>query len=158
MNDIRTRQALVFEAVRAQDANDEWIVEAIDDDREGEVYVARFSGPGAADRAAEYAAWKNSGVPATTDQNVEPCSGLEDIARRTDATFANLIVRAYLDASDEVRAVIDTMSRICVDPKTDPQDCDSALDTLTDALFPQMHKGEFGIDLSDVKVIPSPGG
>jgi hypothetical protein len=37
---------------------DEWVVEAIDHDSEGEIYAALFSGPGAQGRAEEYATWK----------------------------------------------------------------------------------------------------
>lgn len=35
-----------------------WRVEAINHDGDGEAYLAVFSGPGAKERAAEYAAWK----------------------------------------------------------------------------------------------------
>ena len=35
-----------------------WRVEAINHEGDGEVYVAIFSGPGARERAEEYAAWK----------------------------------------------------------------------------------------------------
>jgi hypothetical protein len=38
----------------------DWRVEAIDFDNEGEIYVAIFSGPGARERAEEYAAMKNA--------------------------------------------------------------------------------------------------
>jgi hypothetical protein len=38
----------------------EWRVEAIDRDSEGEIYVAMFSGPKAKQRAEEYAAWKST--------------------------------------------------------------------------------------------------
>ena len=37
----------------------DWRVEAIDDEREGAVYVAIFSGPDAKERAREYAGIKN---------------------------------------------------------------------------------------------------
>ena len=37
----------------------EWVVEMIDHASEGECYAALFSGPGARQRAEEYAAWKN---------------------------------------------------------------------------------------------------
>jgi len=40
---------------------DEWRVEAVAYDRDGEVYVTIFSGPEAKERAHEYAAWKNRG-------------------------------------------------------------------------------------------------
>jgi hypothetical protein len=51
-----------YEAIPARDTAGEWVVEAINHDNDGEVYMARFSGPHAEDRANEYAAWKNSGI------------------------------------------------------------------------------------------------
>jgi hypothetical protein len=36
-------------------------VEAINEDQDGEVYVAIFTGPDAELRASEYAAWKSAG-------------------------------------------------------------------------------------------------
>jgi hypothetical protein len=41
-------------------ANDEWRVEAIDYDKDGQIYVAIFCGPQAQARAEEYARFKNS--------------------------------------------------------------------------------------------------
>ena len=40
----------------------EWVVEAIDREGEGDVYLAIFSGPAAQERASDYAAWKNHSV------------------------------------------------------------------------------------------------
>ena len=51
---------LVYECVQSKAEEDEWIVEAIDYGSEGEIYAATFSGPGAEERAGEYAAWKNA--------------------------------------------------------------------------------------------------
>ena len=44
-----------------QDSNyaDEWRVEAINFNAEGECYIVIFSGPNARERAEEYAEWKN---------------------------------------------------------------------------------------------------
>lgn len=50
---------LTFEVAQARDAIAEWIVEAIDEVNGGEVYMTRFSGPDANQRAQEYADWKN---------------------------------------------------------------------------------------------------
>lgn len=48
---------------------DEWHVEAIDHDSEGECYVTSFVGLKAEERAKEYAAWKNgSSVSASPSQ------------------------------------------------------------------------------------------
>lgn len=44
--------------LKASRSNGEWVVEAIDAECDGEVCVAAFSGLGAKERAAEYAAWK----------------------------------------------------------------------------------------------------
>ncbi len=43
-----------------------WRVEAIDYDGDGTTYAATFTGPGAEERAKEYARWKNRGVSALT--------------------------------------------------------------------------------------------
>ena len=91
-----------------------------------------------------------------THQNGASDNGL-DGNRMTAETYANVHLRAYLEASDEVRGVIDAMARICADKDADPDDRASALDTLTEALFPQMHNGELGVELDAVKVIPSDG-
>jgi len=49
-----------YEVVQSAGAVNEWRVEAIDHESEGEVYVALFSGPNAKQRAEEYATWKSS--------------------------------------------------------------------------------------------------
>lgn len=38
----------------------EWVVEGFDSEGDERVYVAKFSGPGARERAIEYGVWKNS--------------------------------------------------------------------------------------------------
>lgn len=38
----------------------EWVVEAFNEDGDGDIYVAMFSGPEARVRAIEYARWKNN--------------------------------------------------------------------------------------------------
>lgn len=40
----------------------EWVVEAINEEGDGEIYIAAFSGPEAKERAVEYAAWMKSSV------------------------------------------------------------------------------------------------
>ena len=40
----------------------EWIVEAIDEEGSGEMYIAAFSGPDAKERAVQYAAWMKTPV------------------------------------------------------------------------------------------------
>lgn len=51
---------LFYECQKSKSCIDEWVVEAIDYDSEGEIYAATFSGHGAQERAEEYAAWKNA--------------------------------------------------------------------------------------------------
>ena len=45
--------------LKASRYNGEWVVEAIDAEGDVEVCVAAFSGLGAKERSAEYAAWKH---------------------------------------------------------------------------------------------------
>lgn len=49
---------MCYEVVESRQYSGHWHAEAIDDD--GRVFVAVFSGPNAAERAHEYATWKNS--------------------------------------------------------------------------------------------------
>ena len=58
-----------FEVARARNTNDEWVVEWIDHDGEGEVEAARFIGRRARERAEEYADWKNK--PAWSSRSPE---------------------------------------------------------------------------------------
>lgn len=57
-----TSTQLQWELVESPDSmdGDEWRVEAIDYESEGECYVTIFSGPSAEERAREYLAWKQS--------------------------------------------------------------------------------------------------
>jgi len=48
-----------YTLVKDRTTMDTWRVEAINEHRDGEVYVAIFSGPDAEQRAHEYADWKN---------------------------------------------------------------------------------------------------
>lgn len=50
---------IVYEAFLSGRNLDEWKVEGVDYDHDGQVYVAIFSGPAAMIRAEEYAAFKN---------------------------------------------------------------------------------------------------
>ncbi len=56
-----TQTKLEYEVIEDRKYPGDWRVEAINRDGDGEVFVAIFSGPDAEARAAEYAAWKNSG-------------------------------------------------------------------------------------------------
>ena len=60
--------------------------------------------------------------------------------------FAEMF-RAYMEASDEVQAVIKSMARIINDADATTDEVDAALVTLHEALFPSHHDGELGIDI-----------
>ena len=60
MKNCPAETTTTYEAVPAKGAVNEWLVEATDEASEGEVYTARFSGPGAEQRATEYAQWMNA--------------------------------------------------------------------------------------------------
>jgi hypothetical protein len=49
-----------YEVVQSRDSPDEWRVERIDHEGDGEIEVTIFSGRDAAVRAKEYADWKNA--------------------------------------------------------------------------------------------------
>ena len=49
-----------YEVIESKQSPDEWRVEAINYNIEGEVYGAIFFGPDARSRAEEYAAWKSA--------------------------------------------------------------------------------------------------
>lgn len=48
-----------YEAKRSR-FEGEWVVEAINMDGDGEIYVTVFAGPESKKRASEYASWKNN--------------------------------------------------------------------------------------------------
>lgn len=48
-----------YEVVKSDTMMDEWVVEGIDYDSEGEIYATIFSGPKAEERAKEYAEYLN---------------------------------------------------------------------------------------------------
>jgi hypothetical protein len=52
---------MTYEVVQSRDSPDEWRVERIDYESDGEIEVTIFSGRDAAVRAKEYADWKNAG-------------------------------------------------------------------------------------------------
>ena len=56
----QVKTKLEYEVARSTQDPDEWRVEAIDYDDEGQVYVAIFAGPEAEDRAREYAKFKSA--------------------------------------------------------------------------------------------------
>ncbi|MBI1885428.1 MAG: hypothetical protein HYS09_03815 [Chloroflexi bacterium] len=55
----KTKTKIQYQVAQSQGAMDEWRVERIDYESEGEVSVAIFSGPKAKERANEYAPFKN---------------------------------------------------------------------------------------------------
>lgn len=63
--------------------------------------------------------------------------------------LATKFLRAYLECSDAVQAGIREMLDVIADPETDNDDRHMALVTLADALFPNPHKGQLGMDLEE---------
>lgn len=61
------------------------------------------------------------------------------------------VFRAYMEASDEVQAVIRDMCELINCAETDPDDREAAVETLVEALFPISHGGELGIDIGDLR-------
>ena len=51
---------LRYELVQCEGSVNVWRVEAIDEENEGVIYMALFSGPDARAKAQEYAAWKSA--------------------------------------------------------------------------------------------------
>jgi hypothetical protein len=49
-----------YDVARSEEAPFDWVASAVNDEGDGEIYVAVFSGPRAKERAAEYAEWMNS--------------------------------------------------------------------------------------------------
>lgn len=98
-------------------------------------------------------------MSATTNHDAGSCGHAFDPAHRDRAkAYASIHFGAYLEASDEVRDVIDAMARICADPGADPEDREAALDTLTDALHPFLASdGDFGAEFEVVKCLPADG-
>jgi hypothetical protein len=56
-----------YEVMRSRGIVDEWRVEAIDYEQDGQVFVTIFSGPDAERRAKEYAEWRNATKGATRE-------------------------------------------------------------------------------------------
>ncbi len=69
--------------------------------------------------------------------------------RMVTTTFAE-VFRAYVEASNEVQAVIREMCLIYNDSESDSDERDAAIATLVEALFPVSHNGELGIDVNDL--------
>ena len=63
------------------------------------------------------------------------------------------VFRAYLEASDQVQAVIRDMCELINCAETDPDDREAAVETLTEALFSTSYDGELGIDIGDLRKV-----
>jgi hypothetical protein len=57
-----------YEVKQSEDRAGDYIALAVNEDSNGEVFSALFSGPEAKKRAEEYAAWKNSELEVTGEQ------------------------------------------------------------------------------------------
>jgi lambda repressor-like predicted transcriptional regulator len=71
-----------------------------------------------------------------------------DIERLTLLQAAKYL-RAYVECSDEIQAGIREMLEILNDPSIDEDDRDMTLATLADALFPDPHDRDRGVDLAE---------
>jgi hypothetical protein len=90
-----------WECAPSRWTRDEWVVEAIDHESEGEIYAALFSGPGAQARAEEYATWK------TWRDLAEPvCEGDDDEEEEADGLIAGRRVISKPGAAVEVTELI----------------------------------------------------
>ena len=74
-----------------------------------------------------------------------------DANRLMSEQFAKVFTRAYLEISNELQDVVKQMCQIAEDPDVDVDDRESALITLTEALFPSSHDGDLGIDISALR-------
>jgi len=74
-----------------------------------------------------------------------------DIDRPAGALFAKVFAEGYLEASEAVKEVIESMSRIVNDPAADEDERSAALDTLVDALFPPRRPEDLGVDLESLE-------
>ena len=72
--------------------------------------------------------------------------------RIVSESFAQ-VFRAYIEASDEVQAVIRDMCEVINCAETDPDDREAAIVTLVEALFPVSHNGGLGIDIGDLREV-----
>jgi predicted XRE-type DNA-binding protein len=72
-----------------------------------------------------------------------------DINRPAGTLFAKVFAEVYLNASDEIKEVIESMSKIVNDPAADDEERNAALDTLVEALFPPKHPDNLGVDLEE---------
>ena len=68
-----------------------------------------------------------------------------DINRPAGALFAKVFA-VYLNASDRIKEVIESMSKIVNDPAADEEERNAALDTLVEVLFPPRHPDHLGVD------------
>jgi hypothetical protein len=52
---------MTYEIMPSREHQGDWIASAVNDEGDGEMYLAFFSGPRSQQRAEEYAEWKNTG-------------------------------------------------------------------------------------------------
>ena len=64
-------------------------------------------------------------------------------------------LQAYLECSDEIQEVVRDLVAVLNDPHTTNEDREMTLATLADALFPNPHEGQLGMDLEESECIGS---
>ncbi len=55
----KVKTTVKYEVAKSRDVRDEYVVEGIDYENDGQIYGALFNGPQAKERAEEYARFKN---------------------------------------------------------------------------------------------------
>ena len=56
----KVKTTVKYEVAQSRDVRDEYVVEGIDYENDGQIYGALFNGPQAKERAEEYARFKNA--------------------------------------------------------------------------------------------------
>jgi lambda repressor-like predicted transcriptional regulator len=61
------------------------------------------------------------------------------------------VFQAYLECSDEVQQAVRAMVDVVNSPDATQEECEAALITIQDALFPATHDGELGVGLEEAE-------
>ena len=58
-------------------------------------------------------------------------------------------LHAFLECNDQIQEGVKEMLRIAFDPESTSDECHITLVTIADALYPNFHKGQLGMDLEE---------
>jgi lambda repressor-like predicted transcriptional regulator len=82
-----------------------------------------------------------------------PQDTLSDSLDQNKQVYESLLgakfLRAYLECNDEMQEVVRETLDILSDPETDEDDRQMSLATLADAIFPNHHNGQLGLDYEE---------